>query len=193
MSVVVVVLLVVLWAWILLPGAVRERREASPAVSVSRFEGTMARLARANRIRPGRDLSREPQTLAEKIVAARHVEAGVASDPAAWAARRRRHVVGVLGGSSTLAFLLGRTVGGPTWVLFWTVAALMAVYIGLLAHRWVRVSREEAIPLVRPPATPRPSSVAPGLAAMAAAAGEPVDGRYAAEVYEPPAARVADL
>ncbi|CAN5311735.1 hypothetical protein BH20ACT8_BH20ACT8_19160 [soil metagenome] len=58
MSLAVVVLLAVLWAWMLLPGALRERRERSPFASISRFERSMGILADRSRrpvpgIRPG--------------------------------------------------------------------------------------------------------------------------------------------
>ena len=45
MNLVVVGLLIGLWAWVLLPGLLRERRNSSPLETVSRFERSMDTLA----------------------------------------------------------------------------------------------------------------------------------------------------
>lgn len=159
MSVVVVVLLVVLWAWILLPGAVRERRETSPVTSVSRFERSMAHLARANPVRSRRDGPAQPGP-GHRIFVLDRPEAVVHGDASGRAARRRRQVLTVLTASNTLALIAVRTIGGFTWVVFWLLAALLATYLMLLGHRWVRTSRDAALPLVRPPAFDREALVA---------------------------------
>lgn len=146
MSVVVVVLLVVLWAWVLLPGAVREHREASPATSVSRFERTMAQLARANPVRSG-----SPQLLAANLRALARPLPHADLDPAQRAARRRRHVVAILTAATTLGLFAAQLIDGIAWLLFWIPGVLLAVYLGLLVARWVRLSRAAATPLVHLP------------------------------------------
>lgn len=146
MSIVVVVLLAVLWAWILLPGAVREHRDASPASSVSRFERSMARLGRVGR---PRRWSRAGRAGREVLMPADPAERR-AELAAAQAARRRRTVLTVLTAMTTVTLLAARTVGGPAWALFWFAASLLAVFLGLLCHRWIQISRRDAQPLVMP-------------------------------------------
>jgi predicted MFS family arabinose efflux permease len=142
MSIVVVAVLIVLWAWILLPGAVRERRR-SPITSVSRFERSMAQLARAKSVEYVEDAG----SGAVRRIVLDDRDTGAA---AARAAARRRQVLTGLTAATTLTLVLARLVGGPTWALFGLAALLLGVYLVLLAHRWIRVSREEAQPLVRP-------------------------------------------
>lgn len=148
MSIVVVILLAVLWAWILLPGAVREHREASPASSVSRFQRSMARLGRLGRIRRS-SLPWSGRAGREVLMPARPAELR-AERAAARAARRRRHVLTILTAVTTLSLIGARSLGGVLWVVFWLAAVLLVVFVGLLGHRWVQISRRDAQPLVMP-------------------------------------------
>lgn len=160
MSVVVVLLLVVLWAWILLPGAVRERRETSTTSSVSRFKRSMAHLAHANPAPPeftGDEDGRNGQGIPGSGSAPREEVAGRA-------ARRRRQVLTSLTAAATLALIAARSFGGPSWVAFWVVMALLTTYLALLGHRWVRISRADALPLVRPPDPEDLPTLAPSFA-----------------------------
>lgn len=149
MSIVVVILLAVLWAWILLPGAVREHRDASPASSVSRFDRSMKRLGRLGRVRRSRPSWAGGRAGREVLMPSRPAERR-ADLAAARAARRRRTVLTVLTGLTTLALIAARAVGGPAWVLFWVTAPLLVAFLGLLCHRWVQISRRAAQPLVMP-------------------------------------------
>ena len=151
MSVVVVVLLVVLWAWILLPGAVRERRQTSPASTISRFERSMAQLARARPVKAVRSLPGNKASDAGVWVLD-DPEVPGSGEVAARAARRRRQVLTSLTAATTVTLIAAQVLGGASWFLFWFTAILLVTYLGLLAHRWVRISQDAALPLVRPPA-----------------------------------------
>lgn len=178
MSIVVVVLLVVLWAWILLPGAVREQRDGSPASSVSRYERAMSGLARLNPIQRMRTAHRRagrevlvpsgPRERSRRLAAAR-------------AARRRRTTLAVLVTATAVGLLLARTVGGPAWIVFWLAAVLLSTFLGLLAHRWVQVSREAARPLLGPPTEVTGSGVV-GVDVRTDARPSPRPGPYPAEL-----------
>lgn len=159
MSIVVVVLLVVLWAWILLPGAVRERRDTSPATSVSRFERSMAQLGRIRLVRsvPEGTGKAAPEGAGEtprdrEVWLLEGSERSAVLDAVARAARRRRQVLTGLTATTTMLLISARIIGGFVWALFWFASVLLLIYLVLLAHRWVRISRAAAIPLVRPPA-----------------------------------------
>lgn len=148
MGLVIVALLVVLWAWILVPGAVRERRESSPLATVSRFERSMARLARTHRggVVRAKDASGRDVWVLDRPEAVLH------GDAPRRAARRRRTVLTCLTAATTLALVGAQVVGGVFVALLWLSGVLLAVFLLLLVHRWVRVSREAATPLLRSPA-----------------------------------------
>jgi hypothetical protein len=107
MNLVVVGLLIGLWAWVLLPGLLRDRRNASPLDTVNSFERSMDTLA---------------QTGAESGVdaAGRHVlvlddAERVVSGAARSRPELRRRALLARGGFIVAAATIGGVVGGGLW------------------------------------------------------------------------------
>ena len=107
MNLVVVGLLIGLWAWVLLPGLLRDRRNASPLDTVNSFERSMDTLA---------------QTGAESGVDAtgRHVlvlddAERVVSGAARSRPELRRRALLARGGFTVAAATIGGVVGGGLW------------------------------------------------------------------------------
>ena len=121
MNLVVVGLLIGLWAWVLLPGLLRERRNASPLETVSRFERSMDTLAQTGNDRStGDGTGRQVLVLgdAERIVSARSRSR----------AEVRRRAMLARGGFVMAVVVVFAVVLGGWW---WTPAALVGVpYVG---------------------------------------------------------------
>lgn len=160
MSLLVVVVLVALWAALLLPPAVRQRVERSPATSVDSFHRSMGVLASDRlrylhgepplrpgpppRTRPRRPAPRRrPQSSGETSMPTgavgppRRSPAGRAS-----AAERRRRILTGLAGAVGGTGLLASAGGGPFVALFWLAVLLATGYVGLLLY--VRANQLEA-------------------------------------------------
>ena len=138
------------WAAVLLPGALRSRRESDPLVTVGGFTQAMAVL----RGRPdGREIMVPGQ--AERIVGhgqpARRP--GPAPTPTARGGRRsellarRRALFVRLLGATVGTFVLAVAVGGLLWPLFVTTALALGGYVGLLRH--FKVEADQARDVVR--------------------------------------------
>lgn len=134
MNLVVVGLLIGLWAWVLLPGLLRDRRNASPVETVSRFERSMDTLAQTGSDQAADDGSaRQVLVLgdAERVVSARSRSS---------AELRRRALLARGGFVVAVAIVAGVVLGG--W--WWTPAAVAGVpYLGYVALA-VRMERRLA-------------------------------------------------
>lgn len=128
------------WAAVLLPSALRSRRESDPLVTVGGFTQAMAVLQRG---RPdGREIMVPGQ--AERIVGhgqpARRPASRPASAPTPRAGRRsellarRRAMFVRLLGATVGTFVLAVLVGGLLWPLFVTTALALGVYVAMLRH-----------------------------------------------------------
>jgi hypothetical protein len=121
-GVLVVILLGALWAWILVPGALRARRESSPIDSVDLFERSMSVLA-SNRTLPGRHVLvlDRPAQVTGRSTRARTLQ-------------RRRLVLTRLGAAVPLTLLAAIAFGGVWVAVFALTAAALAVYLGVLVQ-----------------------------------------------------------
>lgn len=145
MSEALVVILVLLWALVLLPGAVRSRR-SSPRATVGGFERTMEVLRHG----PGRSSGR---TVLVPDDAERLLTGRIRPDGAVLA--RRRRIFTQLAVTTAVTGLLAVTLQGPFVVLLGLMAASLATYIVLLL-RW-KAQRHRAARVVRTMSR-RPSS-----------------------------------
>ena len=131
MNLLVIVLLVVLWTSILVPGAVRGRHSRSPLASIDSFERSMGILApehmtrRYRGARPGRSIL--VLTDPRRVVQPRGTRRNRVL------ARRRAVLVG-LSSTVVVAALLALLTGGAAVYLLIAVAAVLAAYVGLLLH-----------------------------------------------------------
>ena len=143
-----VVILALLWALILLPGALRSRR-SSPISSIGTFERAM-------------DVLRNRSSASHRILLVPNDAGRIVGDPAshrrALLARRRRTFARLLA-AAALTLLVGVALGGRWWLLFVLSAAAVAVYVAVLL-RWkaqtaqaARVVR--ALPESSPPSRDR--------------------------------------
>jgi hypothetical protein len=114
MNLVVVGLLIGLWAWVLLPGLLRERRNSSPLDTVSRFERSMDTLAHTGMEQAGDVSGRRVLVLddAERVVSGR-----TRTRPEL----RRRAVTGVV-------------AGGVWWIPLGIVAPLYLLYVAAVVR-----------------------------------------------------------
>lgn len=149
-----VVILALVWALVLLPGAVRSRR-SSPTNSVGTFERAMDVLAhRDGNPRSGRSDGRYVYVPhdADRIVGER------ARRRNALVAQRRRMFVRLLGAAG-VTLPLAILFDGILWALFAASVAALGVYVGLLL-RW-KAQADQAAEVVRSlPDVPRARDVA---------------------------------
>lgn len=147
-----VVILALVWALVLLPGAVRSRR-SSPTNSVGTFERAMDVLARRDSNPRGGD----GRVIYVPSDAGRIVGERARRRNALIARRRQLFVWLVAGVGTTLPVAI--LAGGFAWALFLAATAALAVYVGLLL-RW-KNQAEEAAEVVRTlPDVPRARDVA---------------------------------
>lgn len=169
------------WAAVLLPSALRSRRQTDPLVTVGGFSQTMAVL----RGRPdGREIMVPGE--AERIVGhAESARAGAAVPPTRRSATsrrsellaRRRVLFVRLLLTTVVALALSVFVGGLLWPVFVTTLLALGVYVGMLRH--FKVEADQARDVVRAidraqQAAPRPGAPDRG------------DGLY--DSYDPPVA-----
>lgn len=133
MNLVVVGLLIGLWAWVLLPGLLRERRNASPLDTVNSFERSMDTLAQTGADPSGDASGREVLVLddAERVV----------SGGARSRAEVRRRAVLARGGFVVVAALVGGFVGGGLW---WAPAGVAGLLYAGYVIAVVRLERRLA-------------------------------------------------
>lgn len=135
MSFVVVGLLVGLWAWVLLPGLLRERRGATPVDSVTTFERKMDTLGRA-----GGDAATGAavEQGGRRILVLGDPERVVSARARSRAELRRRGVLARGGFLLAVAVVAGIALGGWWWLPAGVLGVPYAVYAGLavrLEHR----------------------------------------------------------
>lgn len=136
MNVVVVGLLIGLWAWVLLPGLLRDRRNASPLDTVNSFERSMDTLAQTGAEQSGAEhTGRHVLVLddAERVVSGRarsHLEL-------------RRRALLARGGFFVAAAAIGGVVGGGLW---WIALAVTGVpylcYVGAVVRLERRLAEQ---------------------------------------------------
>ena len=147
MGVVIVALLVILWAWVLLPGAVRERRATTPRATVARFQRSMRRLGRTGAWGPAQGV-----TGRAVLVPA----CAPATQGAQVMARRQRWVLRGLSTVVLLAALAARAWGGAATAVMWTATSVLVGYCAAVGVVWWRRCREEGVPVLRTPLAPAP-------------------------------------
>jgi hypothetical protein len=129
MSFVVVGLLVGLWAWVLLPGLLRERRNASPLESVNEFERSMDTLAQTGAAEQpdGRESGRRVLVLGdpERVVSAR---------ARSRAELRRRAMLARGGFALAVATVTGLVLGDMWWIPAGVVGGAYALYVGMVVR-----------------------------------------------------------
>lgn len=134
MGVLVVVLLVGLWASILVPDALKARRQSSPLDSVSLFERSMRVLA------PTRPFAGRPLP-GRHVMILEHPHNITSGSRRTRTVRRRRAVLARLGAAVPVTIGLAALAGGP-WVWFAALTTLAFVaYVGLLVE--VRAREDE--------------------------------------------------
>ncbi len=131
MNLLVIVLLVVLWTSILVPGAVRGRHLRSPLASIDSFERSMGILAPESSARRSR--GRRPGRSILVLTDPRRVVQPPRPGRNRVLARRRAILVG-LSFAVVVAGLLAIAVGGPAVPLVATSAVALAGYVGLLLY-----------------------------------------------------------
>ncbi|HSK95250.1 MAG TPA: hypothetical protein VK891_01415 [Euzebyales bacterium] len=116
MNLVVVGLLIGLWAWVLLPGLLRDRRNSSPLDTVNSFERSMDTLAQTQ-AEPFDDAGRHVLVLddAERVVVSGHARSR---------AELRRRALLARGGFVVAAAAVAGAVGGGRWWIVLGVSAL---------------------------------------------------------------------
>jgi Flp pilus assembly protein TadB len=135
----VLIILTVVWAAVLVPPLVRNRREARPDNSVVSFRAQLSTLERAT---PGTSL----RTVAPGSSFAPVAPAAMSLNEAK---RRRRQVLVALLAATGFSFLLLVAVGGPaTLVLFLALASALGAYV--FALRQVQLRSLERLAKVRP-------------------------------------------
>ncbi len=137
------------WAAVLLPSALRSRRETDPQVTVGGFTQAMAVL----RGRPdGREIMVPGQ--ADRIVGQGQSARGSGAAPSRPGATRRSGVVARrrtmfvrLLVATAVTFVLAMVVGGLLWPMFLTTALALGGYVTMLRH--FKVEADEARAVVR--------------------------------------------
>jgi hypothetical protein len=123
MNLVVVGLLIGLWAWVLLPGLLRERRSSSPVNAVNRFERSMDTLAQTGMERGSAEASGRAILVlddAERVVSAR---------TRSRAEVRRRAVLARGGFIVAVAAVTGAVAGGLWCAILAVTAAPYLFYV----------------------------------------------------------------
>jgi len=139
------VILAVVWAAVLVPPFVRNRRHGRPDNSVLSFRAQLSTLERAT---PGTTL--RPYALSGRTVAAPR--------PSAAVKRRRRDVLVGLAGATAFSFLLVLAVGGALLtLLFLASASALGLYVYALRQLQLRaLEREAKVRTLHPRTQPAP-------------------------------------
>jgi hypothetical protein len=132
---VVLLILAVIWAAVLVPPWLQNRKETRPGDSIASFRQQLSVLERTT---PGRRAVHSNVTTLSPHPVAPAVGAGSARPQRsealrrADARRRRREVFLTLLGATGLTFVLAVILGGPVWTLHLAVLVLFAGYVGML-------------------------------------------------------------
>ena len=140
-----IVLLVLLWAVVLVPGAIRSRNRTSPHSTVGGFERAMDVLRSKPSV--GRELlvPRDAGRIVTRDVNRAEPQGPYRrEDPVT--ARRRSWFVRLLAGTGA-TLLLALLLGGWLWLPFLTAALVSGGYTALLRH--LKLQRDEARRVVR--------------------------------------------
>jgi hypothetical protein len=137
MSFVVVGLLIGLWAWVLLPGLLRERRNASSLDSVNQFERSMDTLAQTG----AAEQPRGDQT-GRRILVLGDAERVVSARARSRAELRRRAMLARGGFALAVATATGLIVDGAWWIPAGVVGAAYAVYVGMVVRIEQRLAQQ---------------------------------------------------
>ena len=141
----VVVILAVVWAAVLVPPFVRNRRDGRPDNSVLSFRAQLSTLERAT---PGTTL--RPYAPMRRPVASSPASASVK--------RRRRDILLGLGGATAFSLLLALAFGGALLtLLFLASASALGLYVYALRQLQLRaLEREAKVRTLRPRTQPAP-------------------------------------
>ena len=154
----VLVILALIWAAVLVPPYLTNRRESRPGDSIASFrrqlhtlERTTPGATRTNLARldvgrydtPTYDTRSNVAQLAGRPTASRRPAPAPAALRRAEARRRRRDVFVVLLGAVGVTFLLAIALGGAAWTLSFVVDAAFLVYVGLLVSMQQQTSERE--------------------------------------------------
>lgn len=166
----VLVILAAIWAAVLLPPYLQNRRETRPGDSIATFRSQLSVLERTT---PGGRASSLGRFDGPRYEAAPRYapvrqpvgQRATASAPVlrrAEVRRRRRDVFLTLLGAVGVTFLLAVVVGGPVWMLHVLVDVAFAGYIGLLVKlQQDSVEKEQKVRYLQP--SPRRSAPEPQL------------------------------
>ncbi len=141
----VLVILAVVWAAVLVPPVVRNRRDGRPDNSVLSFRAQLSTLERAT---PGTTL--RPYAAPGRPAAAPQASAAVK--------RRRREVLVGLGGATAFSLLLALAFGGTFLTLFFLLtASAFGLYVYALRQLQMRaLEREAKVRTLHPRTEPAP-------------------------------------
>ena len=151
----VLVILGLIWAAVLVPPYLQNRREHRPGDSIASFRHQLSVLERATpegrarslRFDAGRDWAPEPQAYAPVAAyrrTAARTAAPVRTTPAMTSARKRRKDVFLtLLGAVAVTFLLAIAMGGMVWALHVAIDLAFVGYVGLLIKIQQEVAEKE--------------------------------------------------
>jgi hypothetical protein len=151
----VLVILGLIWAAVLVPPYLQNRREHRPGDSIASFRHQLSVLERATpegrarslRFDSGRDWAPEPQAYAP-VAAYRRTPARTAAPVRTTAAmtsarKRRKDVFLTLLGAVAVTFLLAIAMGGMVWALHVAIDLAFVGYVGLLIKIQQEVAEKE--------------------------------------------------
>lgn len=142
-TVLVLVILGLIWAAVLVPPYLQNRREHRPGDSIASFRHQLAVIERATpegraRFSTRADVARfdapryAPAQVAYAPRQGRPKPSTARRDPRAEVRKRRRDVFVTLLGAAAVTFLLALVMGGTVWMLHFVIDAALVGYVGLL-------------------------------------------------------------
>lgn len=153
----VLVILAAIWAAVLVPPYLQNRRETRPGDSIASFRSQLSVLERTTPGGRSSNLSRldvgryDAPAYAPPAARRRTAPASSAAMRRAEARRRRRDVFLTLLGAVCVTFLLAVALGGTVWMLQLVVDVVFAGYVLLLINlQQQSVEREHKVRYIRP-------------------------------------------
>jgi hypothetical protein len=159
-TVLVIVILAVIWAAVLVPPYLQNRRETRPGDSIASFRSQLSVLERTT---PGGRASAASRTDVPRYDAGRYAPVAAvrpARRPAqpsptamrrAEVRRRRRDVFLTLLGAVGVTFVLGVALGGTVWMLHLAVDLAFAGYVGMLVKlQQDAVEKDQKVRYIQP-------------------------------------------
>ena len=149
----VLLILAVIWAAVLVPPWLQNRRENRPSDSIASFRQQLSVLQRATPGHPGTN-PRVARFAGDVAVAARH-----AAMRRAEIRKRRRDVFLTLLGAAAVTLPMAVVLGGPVWMLHLAVDALLLGYVAMLIQLQQRAAEREVKVryLAKPARAPEPA------------------------------------